>query len=386
MSADKVIVSGYLVRCPLGGYAWQILHYLLGLQQLGFIPYFYEDNRHFWDCYDPTTRVMTDDPAAGVRLAGEFFRRHGFATQWSFHDALRERTFGLSATARAEVLDEARIVINLAGVNRVPPGGPRQRRAYIDLDPAFTQIKAAAGDRALRELLDDCQVHFTFGENIGRARCRVPLGGVTWHPTRQPVVLDLWTPQPPEAAAAFTTVGKWDDQGRDLEFEGETYAWRKRVEWMKFLDLPGRSGERFDVAMNVESIPDDFERMRRHGWGVRDPLAVSADPERYREFICRSKAEFTVAKDLNVRLATGWFSDRSACYLAAGRPVITQDTGFDDIFPTGAGLFSYRTLDEAVDAVQAIAGDYARQSAAARSLAAQYFSADVVLGKLLSAL
>ena len=384
MSADTIIVSGYLVRCPLGGYAWQILHYLVGLRQLGFQPYFYEDNRHFWDCYDPVTRVMTDDPAAGVRFASDVFDRHGLAAQWAFHDVARDRSFGLSAAERAAVINDARIVINLAGVNRVPRRSARQRHLYIDLDPAFTQIKAAAGDRALRELLSESQLHFTLGENIGQPGCRVPLAGLAWHPTRQPIVLDLWPPLPPDAAAPFTTIGKWDDQGRDLQFKGETYSWRKRVEWMKFLDLPRRSGERFDVAMNVQVVPADLDRLTQHGWSVCDPIAVSSDPERYREFIRRSKGEFTVAKDLNVRLCTGWFSDRSACYLAAGRPVVTQDTGFDRILPTGAGLFSYRTLDEAADAVHAIAGDYPRHVRAARQIAVDHFNADVVLRQLLA--
>ena len=385
MSADKVIVSGYLVRCPLGGYAWQILHYLHGLRQLGFEPYFYEDNRHFWDCYDPTTRVITDDPSTGVAFVERFFARYGLAQQWSFWDVARDRSYGLSSADRRALIDDARIVINLAGVNRWPNRAAGQRHVFIDLDPAFTQIKAATGDRALLEILAEADVHFTLGEHIGRPTCRVPTAGIEWHPTRQPIVVDLWQPALSDATAAFTTIGKWDDQGRDLQFEGETYSWRKRIEWMKFVDLPQRTGERFDVAMHVRAIPEDYERMQQHGWRMRDPIDVSADPDTYREFIRRSKCEFTVAKDLNVRLLTGWFSDRSACYLAAGRPVVTQDTGFDRILPVGAGLFSYRTPDEAADAIRTIASDYEHHAQAAREIAAQYFDAGVVLRELLGA-
>jgi len=384
VSADKVIVSGYLVRCPLGGYAWQILHYLLGLRELGFDPYFYEDNRHFWDCYDPSRGGITDDPGSGVAFVTRFFGGYGLERNWGFFDAARDRSYGLSSAERTALINDARLVINLAGVNRWPTRVPGQRHIFIDLDPGYTQIKAASGDRALLELLAEADVHFTLGENIGRPDCRVPTAGIEWRPTRQPVVVDLWSPQPASATAAYTTIGKWDDQGRDVRFEGETYAWRKRVEWMKFIELPQRTGERFEVAMHVQANRDDFDRMQRHGWRMCDPIAVSADADVYRQFIQQSKGEFTVAKDLNVRLATGWFSDRGACYLAAGRPVVTQDTGFDRVLPTGKGLFSYRTVDEAAAAFESIRVDYAGAARAAREIALTYFRADVVLRELLN--
>src|SRR6185295_11743266 len=149
----------------------------------------------------------------------------------------------------------------------------------------------------------------------------------------------------------------WDSAGRDLRFEGETFGWRKRAEWFRYLDLPQRTGERFRIAMDVASVPEDVARLEAAGWEIVDPLAVSTDPACYRRFIATSKGEFTVAKDVNVRLASGWFSDRSACYLAAGRPVVNQDTGFDRRLPTGRGLFAFRDLEDAVTAVRMIARD-----------------------------
>jgi hypothetical protein len=161
------------------------------------------------------------------------------------------------------------------------------------------------------------------------------------------------------------------------------YSWSKRDEWLRFVDLPQRSGARFELAMDVDKNPGDRELLARHGWGIVDPLEVSIDPARYRDYLRRSAGEFSVAKDLNVRLATGWFSDRSACYLAAGRPVVVQDTGFRTSLPSGAGLLAFRTPDEAVDAVREVMAHWPLHSAAARRIAEQCFAATWVLAELL---
>ena len=228
-------------------------------------------------------------------------------------------------------------------------------------------------------------MHFTIGENIGTPGCSIPTDRFAWRPTRQPIATELWPPLPADPGAPFTTIGRWDEQRRDIHFAGEVYSWRKRTEWMKFLDLPARSGERFCVAMDVDKTPEDGELLRRHGWEIVDPVAVSRDAAAYQDFIRRSKGEFTVAKELNVRLASGWFSDRAACYLAAGRPVITQDTGFGRILPTGKGLFAVRNLDDTVAACKAIAADYDTHARAAHQIAEDYFAAPRVLDELLSA-
>jgi len=233
-------------------------------------------------------------------------------------------------------------------------------------------------------LLGEHDLHFTIGENIGTPGCVIPTG-FAWRPTRQPIALDLWAPLPPDPAAAFTTIGRWNETQRDIEFQGVTYSWRKRTEWMKFLDLPARCGERFAPAMDVDKTPGDSALLRAHGWDIVDPIAVSRDALRYRDFIRHSKGEFTVAKDLNVRLASGWFSDRGACYLAAARPVITQDTGFGRVLPLGAGLFAVRTLDDAAAACASIAADYAHHTRAARQIAVDYFDARRVLRDLMAA-
>lgn len=385
MAADKVVLAGYLVRCPLGGYAWQNLHYLLGLRAAGFDAYFYEDTAFYAECFDPASGAMHVGPENGVAFAAEFFARHGFGARWVFWDARRDRYHGLSRAEAHSLLQDARIAITLAAVNRLAPV-PQQAKIFIDVDPTFTQIRLTQGDAALRDLLAEHQLHFTFGENIGDPGCAIPTGGIHWKPTRQPIAVELWPTLESTPGAAFTTIGRWDERQRDVTFQGQVYAWSKRTEWMRFLDLPRQTGQEFSIAMDVNKVPGDDELLRRHGWSITDPIVTSRDADAYRQFIQRSKGEFTVAKDLNVRLASGWFSDRSACYLAAGRPVVTQDTGFGRHLPVGEGLFAFKTLAEAVDSIRIVASDPARQREAARRIAREHFNAGPTLRRIVDAI
>jgi hypothetical protein len=380
----RIVLAGYLVRNPLGGYAWQAAHYLLGLAALGHDVWFYEDTGHYAPAYNPHTNEFGEQYEYGIATAGNFLARVGFGERWVFADTTRGVEHGPAAGRSGELLREADLLVNLAGVNRVPPERRDGRPSiYIDIDPAVTQIKLAGGDGLLRAILDEHAHHFTLGENIGTPRSPLPTAGYTWHPTRQPVAIAQWANAGPPGPA-YTTIGKWDARGRDLSFGGETFQWRKRTEWLRCLDLPARSGATFQVAMDVASVPGDPERLAAHGWRVVDPLAVSADPWRYRDYVRGSRGEFTVAKDVNVRLRSGWFSDRAACYLAAGRPVIEQDTGFGDVLPLGPGLHAFRTVEEAAAAVRAIEADWPRSSAHATQIAREYFAAERVLATVLA--
>jgi hypothetical protein len=381
----RIVLAGYLVRNPLGGYAWQAAHYLLGLRALGHDAWFYEDTGHYAPAYNPVTNEFGEVYDHGVAAAGEFFRRLGLGDRWVFVDTTRGVEHGPGAGRAAKLLREADLLVNLAGVNRIPPDRRAGRPAvYVDIDPAYTQIRAAEGDALLRTILDEHAHLFTLGENIGTSRSPLPTAGYTWHPTRQPVALDLWTGAGPPGTA-YTTVGKWDSRGRDVTFAGETFHWRKRTEWLRCLDLPALTGATFEVAMDVDGVPGDVELLRAHGWRIVHPLTVSVDPWRYRAYLRGSRGEFTVAKDVNVRLRSGWFSDRAACYLAAGRPCVEQDTAFADHLPLGPGLHAFRTVDEAAAAIREIEADWSRASAHALGVAREYLAADRVLRDLLAA-
>jgi hypothetical protein len=379
----RIVVAGYLVRHPLGGYAWQAAHYLLGLAALGHEVWFYEDTGHFAPAYNPTTGEYGEAYAYGLRAAGRFLDQLGLGERWVFVDTTRGTEHGPAAGRADRLVREADLLVNVAGVNHIPLERRGGRPAlYVDIDPGFTQIKVAQGGRVLAAILAEHEHLFTFGENIGTPRSPVPTAGHVWHPTRAPVAIGRWADAGPPGAA-YTTVGTWDARGRDLEWNGETFRWRKRTEWMRFLDLPERTGALFEVAMDVGRVPGDPQVLVAHGWCTVDPLAVSADPWVYRDYLRGSRGEFTVAKELNVRLRSGWFSDRAACYLAAGRPVVEQDTGFGDVLPLGPGLHTFSTVEEAAEAVRAIEADYARASAHASQVARECFAAERVLGAML---
>ncbi|MGH7265964.1 MAG: hypothetical protein ACREMB_14140 [Candidatus Rokuibacteriota bacterium] len=377
-------MAGYLVRCPLGGYAWQTAHYLLGLRALGHDVWFYEDTGHYTPAYNPMTGEHGAAYDYGTAAVAEFLGRVGCGDRWVFVDVHAGREYGPGAGRAAALLREADLLVNLSGVNRIPPerrGG--RPAAYIDLDPGYTQLGLANGDTALKAILDEHAQLFTLGENIGTARSPIPTSGYTWHPTRQPIVIGFWADAGPPGPA-YTTVGKWSSDDRRVTYRGQAYGWSKRAEWERYLDLPVRAGATFELAMNVGG--DDLDRLDAHAWRVVDPIGVSADPWCYRDYVRRSRGEFTVAKDMNVRLRSGWFSDRGACYLAAGRPVVMQDTGYGDVLPLGAGLHAVSSVDEAAEAIRAIEGDYARASAHASEVARECFAADQVLGRLLGTL
>jgi hypothetical protein len=381
----RVVFSGYLVRNPLGGYAWQVAHYLLGARALGHDAWFYEDTGLYALAYNPLTNEFAPSYEHGIRATGDFLARVGFGDRWVFVDSQGGREHGPAAGRAAALLREADLLVNVAGINRVTSearGGRPQ--VFVDIDPAFTQIKASEGAAVLRAMLDEQRALFTYGENIGTPRSTVPDAGYRWHPTRPPVALALWDGAG-GPGRTWTTVGRWNETDRDVVLAGQTFQWRKRTEWLRCLDLPARSGAAFEMAMDVENVPGDPTLLRAHGWAIADPRVVSGDPWRYRDYLRDSRGEFTVAKELNIRLRSGWFSDRAACYLAAGRPVVEQDTGFGDVLPLGLGVHAFRTVAEAAEAIRTIERDYASARAHARAVAHECFAAERVVGDLLRA-
>jgi hypothetical protein len=381
----KIIVLHFAGQMPLAGIAWQAAHYLVALEKLGYEAWYVEDSGT--NPYDPRVESVVMRCDYNLNYLRQVMERFGFGERWAYHCGVDGTYHGLAKEAIARLYSEADALINLCGSHHL-----EERhlacpvRILIDTDPGYQQINYSKGDPAERAYIDAHTHCFTYGANIGRAECPIPLGGIAWRPTRPPVDIDLW-PEPPEGLGGepecFTSVASWDNRGKDIEYDGSTYLWSKHVNFLKFLDIPQR---RPDACFRMAILPptDEVRRdVEGGGWRLTDPRPVSADIDTYRQFIAGSRGEFTVAKDIYVRTNSGWFSDRAVCYLASGRPVVTMRTGFGRLYPVGEGLFDYATHDEALAAIDAIAGDYRRHSRAARELARELFGGERIVGALL---
>lgn len=380
----RIVLLGKLTTMPFGGSVWQVLHYLIGLDRLGFETYYVEARtqapRHF-------VREPGEDGAdAAAAFLERTLSRFGYADRWALQALDSDgRCYGMSESELRKLYESAELVINLHGGTR-PRSEHRasQRLICVATDPVQLELEL---HKRVPATIDFFQAHtavFSFSENYGNADCLLPVTeGFPIRPTRQPVVLELWDDFDQPEQELFTTVASWTQQ-QDLRFDDETYPSSKHLEFLKVLDLPRRSTQPLELALS--RCPDEHQwLLTEHGWRVRDALEVSADLDTYRRYIATSRAELTVAKDQDVRTRSGRFSDRSAIYLAAGRPVVTQDTGFESGLPTGDGLFAFADSDEAAAAIDAINADYPRHRRAAREIAREYFAHDVVLRDLLAA-
>jgi hypothetical protein len=374
----RVIVLGIMFFYPLAGVSYQFLHYLLGLRRLGYDPYYMEDT--LADVYDPTVGDYTSDASRNIDTTRSVLEKFGFQGKWAYRTP-RDEWLGLSRAEVLSVCKSADAVLNVTGghdlrdEHRAIP-----RRLYVESDPFASQVRAATGDPRTLAYLDPHTHFFTFGESIGRPGCAIPPTRYDWRPTSQPVFMDLWRTKEP-GGDTYTTVTTWHNKGDGVEWQGQRYYWTKDREFRKFLDVPRRRPVRFEMAASV----DDSVRalLIENGWSNVDSLPISSDVNRYRSYIQHSRAEFTVARDQYVRPRTGWFSDRTVCYLAAGRPVITQSTGFEDHIPTGQGLFPFTTMDDILKAIDSIESDYPRHCHAAAEVAESHFGSDIVLSKLM---
>jgi hypothetical protein len=375
----RIVVLGLLVRLPLGGLAWVVLHYLLGLRQLGHDVYFVEDSDDYPSCYDPSRNVTDRDPSYGLQFAARAFERVGSGDRWSYFDAHTARWLGPCADRILEICAGSDLLLSLGCVNRLRPWlMPIPVRALVDIDPVFTQVRHLTS-AAAREQATLHTAFFTFAENIGRSGCTIPDDGLPWQPTRHPIFLDGWPRMPSRAEGKFTTVMHWESL-RAREHGGVRYG-MKSASFGPYLDLPRRAGRILEMAVAGEGAPRD--RLRASGWIVRDPRQPSKDPWAYQRYIRRSKAEFTVAKHGFVATRSGWFSERSAGYLASGRPVVVQETGFSDWLPTGSGVISFSTPAEALAGIETVAGRYEFHCDAARAIAEKYFDSRKILPDLL---
>jgi hypothetical protein len=379
-----IVVGGYIVGYPLGGMTWHHLNYLLGLHELGHEVYFLEDSGSYSLPYDPTTWRSGIDSTYGRAYLERTFGEYGLPPRYCYYSQFEDRHYGMTREELDAVLARADLLLCVSGVTPLRPERPRPRRtAVVDTDPVFTQLRMQT-DGEFAGYFRSFDAVATFGRLIGTAASPLPTHGIDWIPTNQPVALRHW-PVAEVTSDAFTTIGKWEHStDRHVEFAGRRYLSSKGVEWMKLLDLPSRT--RWRMRLGMAGTPGATrEAFERHGWSFVDAEQATLSCRAFGDFIRESAGEITVTKEIYSGLPSGWFSDRSSAYLASGRPVVTQDSGFDRWLPTGEGLFPFRTVDDAADALNAIGRDYPRHSAAARRVAEEYFDARRVLSELLDA-
>lgn len=383
-SRPKVVLLGMLSKIPVGGVIWLVRQYAIGFERLGFDVYYVEAHGRVPSMF---MEHQDDDPSAkAVAFVAEQMRDLGMQDRWAFQ-ALHDdgRCYGMSEIALRRLYRDAALIINLhGGTIPRPEQAATGRLVYMGTDPVELELELHRGEQHAIDFLEPHVAFFTWGLNYGNPDCRLPWSErFPFVPSPPPVVVDLWQDAGEGApATAFTTVGNWRQPWRTVEFEGESYTWSKHHEFMKIIDLPRRVDQTFELALSSYREKDQ-ELLERHGWRVRPARDVSYDATRYRGYVAGSRGELTAAKDQNVRLRTGWFSERSATYLASGRPVIQQDTAFGSAIPTGAGVFGFSDLDEAAAAVEAVNRDYPGHRRAASAIAREYFNYDVVLTHIL---
>lgn len=375
MSVSRVVVATNQTSAwpEFAGSTWVRLQYLLGLDRLG-VDAFWVDRL---DGIDPTRHHHTLEYLVGRfdRLAEDF----GFKGRYCILYDGGARYFGMTEPELHRLLRGTDLVLNLGGA--FLPDSPlmsARRRAYVDVDPGYTQLWAEQVDMGF----DRHDILFTVGQNVGSADCRAPDNGRTWHATLPPVVLEQWPAHVAEGYRRFSTVADW--RGSQYAVLNGRLLEGKREQFLRFVRLPVETGERFELALCIGQYDHrDLARLSRFEWKIRDSYAYAGDVYSYREFIQNSRSEFSVAKTGYVKTNSGWISDRTACYLASGKPAVVQSTGFESRLPTGKGLLTFRTLEDAARDVRAVNADYLAHCRAARQIAEEYFDSDKVLGSML---
>ena len=379
----NIVIAGSLAQRPfIGGHTWVFLQYLLGLRRLGWEVLFV-DRLEPGMCVGEGGEPSSFAESINLRYLVEVMERFGLGDRWSLlYDGGRE----VAGLNRDEVIDRSAhsaALINVMGYLDDPEIlGAAPIRVFLDIDPGFGQIWKALG---LADLFSGHDRFLTVGGRIGSPDCEVPTVGLDWIPIKPPVELAEW-PAQVGRGERFTSVASWRGAFGPLDYEGRTLGLRVH-EFRRFFQLAERAPVELEVALDIdEAETRDLDELRMNGWRLADPREVAGDPWRYRDYIQGSAAELMVAKNLYVETHSGWLSDRSACYLASGRPVLAQDTGLDGVLPIGEGLLTYSTLEEAVAGVEEIESDYERHSRAARKIAEEHFAAGRVLPRVLEEL
>jgi hypothetical protein len=383
MMRDSIVVAGSLAQKPhQAGHTWQFLQYLLGFKELGWDVLFV-DRLEPEMCIDAEGAPCPVERSVNIAYVQAVMEEFGLADSWAVLYGDGARVYGVP---RPEVLERTRrsaLLLNVMGfLDDEDILAAASRRVFLDTDPGFGQMWRELG---LADLFAGHDDHVTIAENIGRRGCGVPTCGIDWVTTKQPVALAEWTLDGPPGRA-FTSIGAWRGPYAPLEYGGATYGLRVH-EFRKFAELPARAPGQFEIALDIDAAEvRDLELLERAGWSLLAPPAVAFTPAVYRDFVRASLAEFMVAKGMYVQTHSGWFSERSICYLASGRPVLAQDTGLGELYESGEGLLTFSTLDEAVAGAEEISRDPRRHSRRAREVAEEHFASGRVLGRLLERL
>jgi hypothetical protein len=378
----RVIVAGAIANKPYnGGEAWVRLSWVLGLRRLGLDVWLVEQIAPEI-CRDRAGHPTSLERSANLSWFELVVKRFGLEDRAALIRRDGSSAYGPESEELLGVAADADLLVNISGnLSAEPLLRLPKRRAYVDLDPGYTQCWHASG--ALGQTLQDHEHLFTVGLCTGRPSCAIPTAGLRWRTVAPPVVLDQWPCANAPSHSRFTTVASWRGGYGALQHDGRTYG-QKAHEFRRFADVAERSSATFEAALDIHPEDrSDTEMLRSHGWTVVDPGEVASSPDAYRSYIQQSGGEFSPAQGLYVEMGSGWFSDRTTRYLASGRPAVVQDTAFSGDIPVGEGLLAFRTVEEAVAGVDAVLADYARHSRAARQIAEQRFDSDVVLGGVL---
>ncbi|MDP9271058.1 MAG: ABC transporter ATP-binding protein/permease, partial [Chloroflexota bacterium] len=383
LPAPKIVLLGMLSKIPVGGVAWLVRHYAAGFERLGYEVYYVEAHARTPSMF--MSHENDDGTGKAAAYIAKIAERFGLEGRWAFQ-ALHEsgRCYGMSPAQLDRLYRDAALIVNMhGGTLPLPEHAATDRLVFLGTDPVEVELEVHRGDKRALEFLDQHVAYFTWGLNYGNPDCKLPWARpYPFVPSPPPVVLDFWNNDVVPDGAPFTTIGNWRQEYRNVRFEGDVYRWSKHQQFLKILDLPLRTGTSIELALSSYE-DDDQLLLAEHGWRVRPGLELSRDLDGYRDYVVGSAGEVSVAKEQNVHFRTGWFSERSATYLAAGRPVILQDTGFGAALPTGDGLFAFSNLDEAAAAIAEAQRDPARHRKAAREVAREYLSHEVVLGDML---
>jgi hypothetical protein len=377
----SIVIAAALAQRPnVGGHTWFALQYLLGFRELGW-EVLLVDRLDAGMCRDRAGDPCPPESSSSLAHLAAVMERFELGDHWAvlLPDG---KSAGLPRAEVERRVGSSDLLLNVMGyLDDEDLLAASPLRVFLDIDPGFGQMW-----REL-DLCDPFAGHDRFvsvGLNIGGEDCGIPHCGLEWIASPPPVVLEHWPVA--SGGTAFTSVASWRGPYDPVEYEGRTYGLRVH-EFRRFLDLPGRTGAEFAIALSIDpSEAPDLARLSAGGWTLLDPEAVAGDPFAYNRFIQGSGAEFTVAKGMYVETRSGWFSDRSACYLASGKPVVAQDTGFSSHLPVGEGLIPFSTLDEAVGAIEQASADPAGHGRAAREIAEQHLDASLVLARLIDEL